>query len=569
MPKTLKDIVKNSSDIFFIKVDKPSGNKHNKSSWQYIMVDPRWDDDTFKTYRFKTVHLRRDNSFFMAYKSDDSNAYFVDPRRAMYRNSVKKYVNSLVDYSVRTNDISLTKNEPSFRVTEREMKYNKIDNFLDLCYEYKYYSAIGTGYTRNIRNLVVMDIDVDCSKPDNKMEIDNLLLLFAKYDSLPDFYIYNHKTNHIQLQWLIKDLMYKDINNETINNVINELNNDTNKNKEIDYRKIDFTDISELGIKYRKYTYALCDIVNKRKFGDKSYTFWKAKNPMSALVGAYDLELFMPYYDGEIKYRSVDEMNLMFSSKEGRRKYFENAPDITQWYDKLFELMDPLVKKVTEKKVRKVDDAEDVTEVKKEKKTEKKQRSEFGKSRNQYVLSCTRQTTWEIAKKYGIRTIEDINKLRHNEFNIFKKEVYSTVYQRFRDEDERYGGVWPETSNITSFSISEFKKTFDNAFSFATQKMDNHSYNDEDRMKSKKSRKLARDLKLIIVDKIKRKSTKITRKELLTEVNKSLLKIYVRKISMGSLKRFIAESNNLTDEERSQLQTFLNDRKTYIESRKS
>ena len=294
MVKTLKDIIKNSNDIYQIRVEKPSERDH--STWSFEMVDPRWTDESFKDYTFKPVYLRRDNGFFLAYKSDESNAYFVDTQRSMYRKSVSTYVKVLVDYSVKSNDLSLTKNDPSVKITQGKMKKKGIENFLDLCYEYRECTAIGTGYTRDVRNLVVMDIDVDCTKPDNREDVNNLLLLFAKYNSLPDFYIFNHQSKHIQLQWLIQDLQYKDINNEVVTNITNELNNDPNKNRELDYRKIDFTEISQLGIQYRKYTLALCDINPRRKFGDKNYTFWKAKNPMSALAGIYELELKMPYY---------------------------------------------------------------------------------------------------------------------------------------------------------------------------------------------------------------------------------------------------------------------------------
>lgn len=570
MGKTLKDIVQNSNDLYFIKVDKPS--KYDRSSWRYEMIDPRWKDDSFKDYKFKMVYLRRDNGFFLAYKSNDSNAYFIDARRSMYRKSIQSYVNCQIDYSIKSNDISSTKNDPSVRITQGEMKKMGINNFLDLCYTYRDYSAIGTGYTRNLRNLVVMDIDVDCTRPDNKEEINNLLHLFARYDSLPDFYIFNHKSKHIQLQWLIQDLQYKDIDNDTVSNLINELQNDTCKNKEIDFRKTDFTKISTLGIQYRKYTMALCDIVKRRKFGDKNYTFWKAKNPMSALIGAYDLELLMPYLsDGEIKYRTDEEMNCIFSSKELRQKYFENAPDITQWYDKLSELLSPLVEKITEKKVMKIDDAEDVSEIKIEERPERKLKKteSFGTSRNTFVISCTRYTTLEVSKRYGYRHKEDFNKLSHEQFDKLKKEVFGIVFQRFKEEDNKYGGVWPDTTNLSSFTNGEFKKAFDSAFTYSIQNLNNFAYSDEDRKKSQLSRGFDKGLKLIVVDKIRNSNTKISRKELLKQVNKDLKKLYVRPISMGSLKRFIAESNELTDEERVHLMTNLMDRKKSVSSRKS
>ena len=573
MAKTLKEIVQNSNDLYLIKVETPSGSSHHGSK-KYIMVDPRWEDSSFKNYKFKTVHLRRGNSFFLAYKSNDSNAYFVDPRRAMYRSSVSKYVNNLVDYAIRTNDVSTTKDEPSFRVTQREMLNRGINNFLDLCYYYKDYSAIGTGYTRNIRNLVVMDIDVDCTKPDNVESINSLLYLFAKYDSLPDFYIFNKRSNHVQLQWLIKDVLYKDINNEVISNIINELNNDKDKNKEIDYRKTDFTTISPIGIKYRQYTLALCDIDSKRKFGDKNYTFWKAKNPMCALNQNYDLELLMPYIsNGEVMFRTGEEMNLFFGTKEARQKYYDKCPTLTEWYTKISDILDPIIeKKLSEKKVMKLDDADDVTEIVKEKKVERKMKKtedSFGKSRNTFVINCTRTTTWEVAKKYGYRKKEDLDKLPHQVFHNFKKEVFNTVHQKFKEEDDKYGGVWPDTTNKSFFLMSEFKKAFDSAFPFATQKINNFSYSDEDRKKSQESRRSSMELKLTMVDKIRQRNTKITRAELLKEVNKNLQKIYVKPISMGSLKRFIAESNELSNDDREVLYANLNERKAIITSRKS
>lgn len=571
MAKTLKDIVENSNDIYFIKVEKPSGNgKHNHSSWKFKMVDPRWCDDSFENYKFKPVHIKRDNGFFIAYKCNETNAYFVDPRRAMYRSDAVKFVNNLIDYSVKTNDISRTKDEPSFRITQREMYNRGIENFLDLCYEYREYSAIGTGYTRNIRNLIVMDIDVDCTRTDNILEINNLLKLFAEHNSLPNFYIFNHRSKHIQLQWLIKDLPYKDIDNETVSTVISEINN-LPKSCEIDYRKTDFTKISELGVEYRRYTHALCDIVKKRKFGDKNFTFWKAKNPMSALINTYDLELLMPYYsDGKIEYKTVEEMNLLFSTKESRRAYFNQAPDIVEWYERLSDVLDPLLETITEKKVMKYDDGDDVTEIKKEKKAEKIQKSleTFGESRNTFVLNCTRTTTWEIAKKYGWRKKENVTKLSHEDFNRFRNEVYDTVYKRFKEEDEKYGGIWPDTTNRSSFLISDFKLAFYSAFPYALQNLDNKSYTDEDRAKSQKSRHNVMGLKLITVDRIKRKNTKISRKELLKEVNSNLKKINVKEISLGSLKRFISESNTLTDEVRSQLQADLNNRKMLLNNKK-
>ena len=101
MAKSLKEIVKNSNDLYLVKVEKPEGvYRHNSGLWKFAMDDPRWTDPNFKNYKFKTVHLRRGNSFFLAYKSNESNAYFVDPPRSMYRSSVNTYVKNLVEYTV-------------------------------------------------------------------------------------------------------------------------------------------------------------------------------------------------------------------------------------------------------------------------------------------------------------------------------------------------------------------------------------------------------------------------------------------------------------------------------------
>ena len=355
--------------------------------------------------------------------------------------------------------------------------------------------------------------------------------------------------------------------------MINKLNNDPNKNKEVDFRKTDFTEISQLGIQYRKYTLALCDIVpNRRKFGDKNYTFWKAKNPMAALMCSYDLELLMPYYeDGEIQYRTQEEMNCLFSSKESRKHYFENAPDIYEWYSKLSELLDPLVEKITEKKAMKNEDAKDVSDIKQDERIRPKMKDDdsFGTSRNTFVVKYTRLITLELSKKYGDRQKGDFDKLPHELFGALKNEALSIVRTKFIEENEKYNGVWPETTNLSSFTNAEFKRAFDSAFTYAVHNINNFSYSNEDREKSIHSRHKSKSLKLIAVDKIRQKNTKITRKELLKEVNTYLQTLYVKKISMGSLKRYIAESNGLTDEERTILYNNLNDRKKYIDSKKS
>lgn len=553
MSETLKDIIINNDDLYLISVNKK--DRLDRCTWTFEVLDSNSRlagvVDHFSNYKYQTVWLRRNNHFFMAYKFnfDDGFEYFVDPHKAIHRNTITKYVNNLVEYSVYSNDISKTKNEPSFKVTQREMQAHKIDNFLDLCYYYKDYSAIGTGYTRNIRNLVVMDIDVDCTKPDNQQEINNLLIKFANCDSLPNFYIYNYESKHVQLQWLIQNFPYKEVSQESIDKVVNDLTNDTHKNKEIKLFGTDFTEIKELGIDYRRFTLALCDIVKKRKFGDKNYTFWKAKNPMSALERYYNLELKMPYLEnGEIKYMSQDEMNDIFSTKESRQSYFENAPTIVNLYQKTKNLMDPFVQKVSEKKVKKIIDGSDIIEQKSDKTIEKTEDG-YGKSRNTFVLNCTRYTTWEIAKEKGFRNPENIKALKSSEFNMFKSEVKMIVRQKFNLENEKYNGFWPDTTNISVYTNDEFDKTFDKSFQFAIQYINISSYSNEHRKRSQESRCIKKDMRLLIVDYIRNKK-EMSRDELLKETNKFLEKCGHKHISLSSLKRYISDSKKLSDDDR-------------------
>jgi hypothetical protein len=263
-------------------------------------------------------------------------------------------------------------------------------------------------------------------------------------------------------------------------------------------------------------------------------------------------------------------MNILFSTKEERLKYYNNAPDLTEWYEKLSELMDPLVEKISEKKALKNDDAKDVSDIKNDERIANKLSTDgCGKSRNTFVLNVTRMTVKKIAKKYGCRTKDDFREINHETFDAIKKEVYVIVYQKFKEEDEKYGGIWPETTNISAFTPSEFKKAFNSSFSYSTQHINDFVYTDEDRKHSRLKRELRKNLKLVMVDKVKNNSTKITRKDLLKEVNRNLKKIHVKEISMGSLKRFIAESNELTDEKRVFLYDTLDKRKQYLKSQNS
>ena len=365
MKKTIKDIVEECNDLYLIKINKQ--NKRDKNTWTFTIIDKTSNlcglSDKLSNYTYQIVTLRRGNHFFLAYKIyfDNKFEYFVDTRKANHRDSTTKYVNGLIDYVVYSNDISTLKNASSFKFTSREMSQNNIDNFLDLCAYFGEYSAIGTGFTRNLRNLVVMDIDVDCTKESNKESLNNLLITFGKCNSLPDFYIFNHESNHVQLQWLIKNVNYKNIDESIKDEIIENLNLDTNKSKEIKLNGTDFTKLTNDGIAYRIFTRALTDIVPKYKFGDKNYTFWKAKNFYSAYLGLFNLELKVPLYNGkEIYYMDKDEMEYNFATKEGRKRYYDEANSLDELIFKTKHLVTETIKKIKVKKIEKIKDEDTI-----------------------------------------------------------------------------------------------------------------------------------------------------------------------------------------------------------------
>ena len=475
--RTLRDIIEGDNKLRFFNLIKH--NKYDKNTWEFQIIDERspysGSIEYLTEHRYQLSIMRYNNHFFLVYKiyMDEGKEpeYFVDIRKANHRNSVEKFVNSMAEYSVYSNDISTVNNAPSFRVSQREMKYMKIDNYLDLCYEYGGFSAIGTGLTRDIRNLIVLDIDVDCETDNNKTEINRILLEFAKCGALPDFVIKNHETHHMQMQWLVKDVQYKKMDTNIIKNLIKTLNEDENKRKEINIFGTNFTELTQWGIDYRKFSIALTCISKKYKFGDKNYKYWKAKNYESARLGLYNLELMMPYYNnGEIKYLSKEEINSLLETKEARKEYFDEAPTIVELYQKTKHLVNEHIDKIDDKKIKRIKD-EDVeleeNTIKRNKISISKEdieNGDFGKSRNTFVLNCTRTTTWKVARKYKFRNSKDILSLDEKNNIKFRNEIFSIVKELYNKMNEKYKGVWPETSNHGKYTKEEFENTFNNSY---------------------------------------------------------------------------------------------------------
>lgn len=566
MKKTIKDIINENEDLHFIQINKI--NKRDKKTWSFTITDSTSEysglHDKLSNYKFQIVTLRRGNHYFLSYKIyfDNKFEYFVDTRKSNHRSNTSEYVDSTIDYLVYSNDISIMKNDSSFKFTKREMNQKHIDNFLDLCAYFGEYSAIGTGITRDIRNLIVMDIDVDCTKESNKNALNDLLLKFARCNTLPDFYIFNNESKHVQLQWLIKNLKYKIIDDNIKNEVIENLLKDVNKSKEVNLKGTDFTKLNNDGLSYRFFTLALTDIVPKHKFGDKNYTFWKAKNFYSAYLGLYGLELRVPLYDGhEIYYMSQEEMDYNFSTKEGRHRYYEEALDFDEIIKRTNNLVKIYIDKILPKKRKEIENIKDEeiedTEV---------QNKKYAKSRNHFVFVCTRETTWEIARKSGFRKYEDISNLLPFDYNLFKKKIYRTVKKRFKDEDKKYNGHWPDTVNMSKYNDSEFDSTFNSSFDFGIHNLNCTGYTNEQRTKSANTRGIGKDVKLSLVDYTRTNNVKISRDDLLNEVNRILILSGQKKISLTSLNRYIKESKQMNNDDRIKLYNCILD--TYEKSDK-
>ncbi len=569
--KTLRNIVEEDDKLRLFSLIKH--NKYDKNTWEFIITDKRSPYvgmvDYLTNYRYQIITMRYNTHFFLVYKlyikDDDEPEYLVDIRKANHRNTVEKFVNSLAEYSVYSNDVSTVKNASSFRVSQRDMQYMKIDNYLDLCYKYGKFSAIGTGITRDIRNLIVLDIDVDCETDSNKAEVNRILLEFAKCSALPDFIIKNHETHHIQMQWLVKNVMYKIMDQDVIKNLIKTLKDDNNKQKELNLFGTNFMELTKWGIDYRKFSTALTCISKKHKFGDKNYRYWKAKNYESARLGLYNLELLMPYYrNGEIKYLSKEEIDSLLETKNARRDYYDEAPTIIELYQKTKHLINEHIEKIDDKKIKKIkdEDVEMEENIKKNKVVLSKddiENGDFGKSRNTFVLNCTRTITWRQAREHKFRSSKDIISLDEKEHKKFKNEIHSIVKELFNRMDKKYNGLWPETSNHGKYPKEEFESTFNNSYNYAISMINDFYYTDEQRDQSLETRRLSKNIYMCVVNDLLNNNKKIKREVLLEETNIILKNNGCKPISFTTLKRYLKDLRKMTDDDKKEMYENVND----------
>lgn len=559
--ETIRDIIQRCDDLHYISIKKPT---RDKESWTFTVNDPssRLDGVTGRLvdYRHKIVTLQRGCHYFVSFKiffDDGTFEYMVDPKKAIHRSSTKKYLDNLLNYVIWSNDISRMKSDPSFKYTKSQMYKDGVTTYLDMCFKYCDYSSVGTGLTRDVRNIIVLDIDVNCEKPDNKRELENMIVMFSHYDFTPNFYIFNRESKHVQLQWLIQDCEYKEIIWDNIRKRTEYLDDTKDIDKELNMYDFSFTELTQDGIKFRKFSRGLTCLSDKYKFGDKNFTFWKAKNFYTALMGKYNLELRMPkVIDGEITYLSQDEMENLFSTKESRDRYYLESPTMDEVYMKTEDLMGKYLTTISESSIKKIQD--DLNELFDEPFDlyDFRDESNFDMSRNNFVFNTTRTITWDSMRQLNYNDKSDFYGLSQRNQKAFRSKVKKMVKSKFDEEDNRYGGEWPGTTNRSRYTASEFNNTFSHSFEFAIENYVNLTYSDDDRNKSLEERRLKKNLRhvlIIYLMSIHGKGGKMKNKDLLVSVNDVMRESGHEEISNSTLKRDLNEIRGYSVEEKQEL----------------
>ena len=267
----------------------------------------------------------------------------------------------------------------------------------------------------------------------------------------------------------------------------------------------------------------------------------------------------MPYYNnGEIKYLSKEEIDSLLETKEARKEYFDEAPTVVELYQRTNHLVNEHIEKIDDKKIKRIKD-EDVEleeSVKRNRESISKEDIEngnFGKSRNTFVLNCTRAMTWRIAKEHKFRSTKDVMSLNDREHKKFKNEIHSVVKELFNRADKNYNGRWPDTTNHGKYLKEEFESTFNNSYNYAISMINDFYYTDEQREESLESRRLSKHVNMCIVNDIKNKHKKIKRDDLLKETNMILKENEHKPISLGSLKRYLKELKNMSEDDISEM----------------
>ena len=248
----------------------------------------------------------------------------------------------------------------------------------------------------------------------------------------------------------------------------------------------------------------------------------------------------------------------MLDTKEARKEYFDEAPTIVELYQRTKHLVNEHIEKIDDKKIKRIKD-EDVEleeSIKRNRESLSKEDIEngnFGKSRNTFVLNCTRAMTWRVAKEHKFRSYTDIMSLSDREQKKFKNEIHSIVKELFNRTDKKYNGRWPDTSNHGRYPKEEFESTFNTSYSYAISMINDFYYTDEQREQSLESRRLSRSVNMCVVNDVKSKYVKIKRGDLLKETNDILKENGHKPISLGSLKRYLKDLKTMTEDDKKEM----------------
>jgi hypothetical protein len=115
--------------------------------------------------------------------------------------------------------------------------------------------------------------------------------------------------------------------------------------------------------------------------------------------------------------------------------------------------------------------------------------------------------------------------------------------------DKKYNGKWPDTTNYGKYPKEEFESTFNNSYTYAISIINDFYYTDEQREQSLESRRLSKNVNICVVNDVKIKYKKIKRNDLLKETNDILKNNGLKPISLGSLKRYLTELKNMSEED--------------------
>lgn len=535
--------------IYNISINKDKETFSNKN-WTFDIIDEKcpyaglsanWSDYHPRALYFKD----EDGAFRLCYemKMDSGELfYFFDKHHSIKKNTYATFVDSIKEYAYNSTDISKRKDESSKRITKQQMKGMKISNFVDFGVKFSSCSSIGSGLSRLYRNIILLDIDVDCISNEKNAALLNDLInnKLLNANLLPTFQITNNENGHIQLQWLIKEVPYANMHHQSITEYEKYVANSEEQFYSIP--KLE-TVLNEYGNRYRAATKTLCDLVDDDKFGDKNFTFWKIKNFASAWKNLYNLSLDIPYNNnGVVEYLTEDKIDKILNDKKQRALLYSKCITLDEFINRLNTISNVPVEEYLGGHS---DCLIEEVEIAYEESTNIRVYSDKESSRNQFVFRNTRNITWQILNK---RKLFDIKNKSASFIDKLRKELQDIVWAEFQKKDKYYNSKWPGTTHKEPYLRTEFKSTFNGAFKWAIAKYVpcTNRYSQTKLELSKISRETRKYLELIVTEYMINKYQKMKWKDLTTLINENLPK----SISTSSVRRLARDIKSMNNDEK-------------------